>query len=201
MPRRHQIRPKLRVTLRDYLAVRPFKRLTPDSVFGCPPGNGDPVLVIPGILRGDRQTRRFRDCLTMLEYQPVGWELGINWGPTTRLTEALVGRLASLYEKHGKMRIVGFSMGGLFARFLAQARPHMVSQVITVCSPFTDPLNSAWLPLTPALNLWRGADLAALSFMVGRNPPVPGPRSTAGWTGWWPGATAATPARRQAATR
>jgi hypothetical protein len=64
-------------------------------------------------------------------------------------------------------------MGGLFARFLAHARPPMVSQVITVCSPFRDPLDSAWLPLRPLVGAWPGVDIAAMSFMVRQTPPVP----------------------------
>jgi len=173
MPVRNRVRPTLRATLRDYAALRPFERLTPDSVRFCPPGSGQPILVLPGILRGDSHTRRFRDALTMLDYQPFGWELGINLGPTQTLIEGATVRLAKLAQAHGPVRVIGFSMGGLFARFLAHARPHLVSQVITVCSPFRDAVNSAWLPVRPLLGLWPHTDVGAMNYMVGQTPPVP----------------------------
>jgi pimeloyl-ACP methyl ester carboxylesterase len=173
MPSRIPPRPGRWNTLRDYTALRPQKKLTPDSVRFCPPGDGSPVLVLPGILRTDRQTARFRDGLTMLGYVPFGWELGTNWGPKSRLVEGVTARLGALAKEHGPVRLVGFSMGGLFARFLAHARPPMVSQVITVCSPFRDPLDSAWLPLRPLVGAWPGVDIAAMSFMVRQTPPVP----------------------------
>ncbi len=173
MPSRTPPRPTLRHALRDYAALRPRHRLTPDSVRGCPAGDGSPVLVLPGILRSDRQTARFRDGLTMLGYLPLGWELGVDWGPTSRLLEGLTARLSTVARSHGPVRLVGFSMGGLFARFLGHARPSLVRQVITVCSPFRDPIDSAWLPLRPLLGIWPDADIAAMSFMVRQIPPVP----------------------------
>jgi pimeloyl-ACP methyl ester carboxylesterase len=173
MPSREPARPSLRNTVRDYAALRPRLRLNPDSVRHCPPGDGSAVLVLPGILRGDAQTRRVRDCLAMLEYKPFGWELGTNWGPTSRLVEGLTARVTELSRAHGPVRIVGFSMGGLFARFMAHARPAQVRQVITVCSPFRDPVGSAWLPLKPFLGVWGDADISAMSFMIRQTPPMP----------------------------
>jgi pimeloyl-ACP methyl ester carboxylesterase len=126
--------------------------------------------VLPGILRGDAQTGQFRDCLQMLGYTPYGWELGTNLGPSPRTMIQLGNRISALGALHGSLRIIGFSMGGLFARWAAQSRSQTVSQVITICSPFRDPLDSAWLPLRPLLPLWRELDVGAMSFMV-RQPP------------------------------
>ena len=131
------------------------------------------MLVLPGVLHDDRQTQRFRDGLTMLQYKPFGWELGRNLGPTAYLMEGAGVRLARLARDHGPVRLVGYSMGGLFARFLAQSKPHLVRQVITVCSPFRDPLNSFWLPTKPALPFWRDVDIGTLCFMVRQTPPMP----------------------------
>ena len=128
------------------------------------------MLVLPGILRGDSQTMRFRNCLQMLGYTPAGWELGTNSGPTPRTMIALGNRITALAREHGRIRIVGFSMGGLFARWAAQSRSQIVSQVITICAPFRDPLDSAWLPLRPLLPLWQELDVKAMAFMI-RQPP------------------------------
>jgi pimeloyl-ACP methyl ester carboxylesterase len=168
-----RLRPPIGRTLLDFVSVGPRQRITHESIRGCPRGDGGPVLVLPGILRDDRQTASFRDGLHMLDYTPFGWELGPNYGPTRDLMDGAKTRLARLARDHGPVRLVGFSMGGLFARWLAHARPHMVRQVITVCSPFRDPLNSAWFPVGPLLPLFRHVDMEALAFMVQQTPPVP----------------------------
>jgi len=166
-------KPALALTLRDFLAFTPTQKIDHRSVQGCPPGDGSPVLVMPGILHDDSQTEAFRDGLKMLEYNALGWELGRNLGPTARLMEGTSVRLSRVVREFGPVRLVGFSMGGLFARFLAQAKPHLVRQVITICSPFADPLHSAWLPTGPAQALWRDVDLGTLAYMTRLRPAVP----------------------------
>jgi pimeloyl-ACP methyl ester carboxylesterase len=163
-------RPKLTATFADYASFRPRRALGPASVRDCPAGDGSAVLVLPGILRGDGQTKRFRDCLQMLGYQPFGWGIGINGGPSQRTLIELGNRISTLAQAHGRVRLVGFSAGGLFARWAAHARSQAVSQVITICAPFRDPVGSAWLPLRPFLPLWPELDLSGLSFMI-RQPP------------------------------
>jgi pimeloyl-ACP methyl ester carboxylesterase len=166
-------RPALSATLRDFAGLRPAQPLGPASVRGCPSGDGSPVLILPGILHGDGQTATFRDCLQMLGYMPLAWELGVNLGPTPILMERLGARVSTLAQRHGKLRLVGFSMGGLFARWIAQSRSLSVAQVITVCAPFRDPLNSAWLPLGAFTPLWQDLDVSGLSFMMRQAPLQP----------------------------
>jgi pimeloyl-ACP methyl ester carboxylesterase len=163
-------RPTLTATMADYASFRPRKTLGPSSVRDCPAGDGGAVLVLPGILRGDAQTARFRNCLQMLGYQPFGWELGVNAGPSQRTLIELGNRVSGLAQQHGRIRVVGFSMGGLFARWAAQSRSQSISHVVTICAPFRDPVGSAWLPLRPFLPLWPELDLSGLSFMI-RQPP------------------------------
>jgi pimeloyl-ACP methyl ester carboxylesterase len=166
-------KPALGLTLRDFLAYAPSQKIDHRSLQGCPEGDGSPVLVLPGILHDDRQTESFRAGLEMLQYRPLAWELGRNLGPTARLMEGTSVRLSRVAREYGPVRLVGFSMGGLFARFLAQAKPHLVRQVITVCSPFADPLHSAWLPSGPASAIWRDVDLGTLAYMTRLRPSVP----------------------------
>jgi pimeloyl-ACP methyl ester carboxylesterase len=139
----------------------------------CPSGDGGAVLVLPGILRGDRQTALFRDHLRMLGYTAHGWELGLNLGPRKVTLEALSRRVRDLAAAHGPVRIVGFSMGGLLARWIAQTRPAAVRQVISVVSPFGAPIDSAWLPLRPFLSAWSDVDIWGLAVVVGQTPRVP----------------------------
>ena len=139
-----------------------------------PRGDGHAVLVLPSICRGDGQTAPLRAFLAAIGYRPFGWELGVNLGPTARLLGGAMERLARLAAAHGPVSLVGFSMGGLFARWLALRAPQSVRQVITVCSPFRDPAGSVAFALEPALDLWPAIDLRALAAEVGRPLSVPG---------------------------
>ena len=129
------------------------------------------VLVLPGLLGTDRQTRLFRACLQMLGHTPLGWELGMNRGPSPGLLEALAHRVSKLSSAHGRIRLVGFGMGGLFARWAAHARSAAVRQVITVNTPFREAVDKAFANVSPILRSFRGLDLSGLSFMV-RQPPL-----------------------------
>ena len=155
--------------------VTPNQRLELDALIAeAPPGDGHAVLVVPGSLRGDSQTAALREFLIAIGYRPYGWDLGINLGPTASLMAGAAKRLETLSERHGRVSLVGFSMGGLFARWLGLHAPERVRQVVTVCSPFRAPASSIWLPLDPFLGLWPGVDLRALSQTIGEPLRVPG---------------------------
>jgi pimeloyl-ACP methyl ester carboxylesterase len=140
----------------------------------APGGDGHAVLVLPGLWRGDPHTREMRQFLTSVGYAAHGWALGVNIGPTKQLLEGIAGRLIALSDQHGALSIVGFSMGGLFARWLSLQMPGRVRQVITVCSPIQQPAQNFWIPLEPLLGLWPGVDLRKLADEVAQPLPVPG---------------------------
>ncbi|HUD24580.1 MAG TPA: alpha/beta hydrolase [Burkholderiaceae bacterium] len=136
-------------------------------------GDGHGVLVLPASFRSDRQTARLRAFLGGLGYAAYGWDLGVDLGPTAPMVRGTAERLAELAARHGAVSLVGFSMGGLFARLLAARDPAQVRQVITVCSPIVEPARSVWIPLEPVLGLWPGVDLRALAAEIAAPPPVP----------------------------
>jgi pimeloyl-ACP methyl ester carboxylesterase len=136
-------------------------------------GDGHAVLVLPASLRSDRQTAQLRAFLGGLGYAARGWGLGVDIGPTAWLLRGTLARLAELAARHGPVSLVGFSMGGLFARLLAARAPTQVRQVITVCSPVVEPASSLWIPLEPLLGLWPGVDLRALAGEIAAPPRVP----------------------------
>jgi pimeloyl-ACP methyl ester carboxylesterase len=167
------VRPAIGRTLAEAIAfVRPNPVLTVDP--SLPRGDGRPVLVLPVIGRGDDHAAPARMALDQLGYRAFGWELGTNVGPTPRLLEGIEQRLLALHERHGPLDIVGFSMGGIFARLLAHLHPDKVRQVVTVCSPFRRAVDSAFVPLRPLLPVWGTPDLLAVADRVGQPLPVPG---------------------------
>ena len=105
-----------------------------------PRGDGHPVLVIPGYLASDRSTGALRAFLRDRGYHAHGWMLNRNLGPDSRVVAGLDARLRELRTRHGRaVSLVGWSLGGIYARELARRRPDDVRQVITLASPFRDP--------------------------------------------------------------
>ena len=102
-------------------------------------GRGDrhPVLVLPGFTTTDLSTEPLRWFLRGQGYWAHGWQLGRNLGPTEEVLDGLEARFRYVYERHHrKVSLVGWSLGGIYARLLAQRHPDMVRQVITLGSPF-----------------------------------------------------------------
>lgn len=140
----------------------------------APRGDGHSVLVLPALLRGDGYTASMRAFLTAIGYVAHGWQLGVNLGPTRRLLDGAADRLIGLTDANGPVSLLGFSMGGLFARWLAMRMPARVQQVITVCSPMQEPAKNFWLPLDTLPQLWSGVDLRQLAAEIAQPLPVPG---------------------------
>lgn len=102
-----------------------------------PDGDGHPVLVLPGFTANDRSTVQLRWMLRSLGYRTYGWKLGPNLGPTRHILGGLDERLAAIdrREEGRPISLVGWSLGGIFARELARNNPQKVRQVITMGSP------------------------------------------------------------------
>ncbi|MFC6093500.1 alpha/beta hydrolase [Saccharothrix sp. BKS2] len=102
---------------------------------GAPSGDGHTVLVLPGLGATDRATGPLRRFLTGLGYEVHGWGLGRNIGPSVTAVNGMRDLLRELAGR-GKVSLVGWSLGGVFARELARQRPGSVRQVITLGSPY-----------------------------------------------------------------
>lgn len=102
-----------------------------------PRGDGHPVLVLPGLLASDAATLTLRSYLRFLGYRVHGWNLGINTGPTSAVVNGLPVVLAKLAERYGEaVSVIGWSIGGIYARQLARDLPRSVRQIVTLGSPF-----------------------------------------------------------------
>lgn len=103
----------------------------------APRGDGHPVLVLPGLGATDVSTRILRRYLRRLDYHVHASGLGRNLGPTATTVAGLRARVAELAKRHGRpMSLVGWSLGGIYARESARAAPSVVRQVITLGTPF-----------------------------------------------------------------
>jgi pimeloyl-ACP methyl ester carboxylesterase len=101
----------------------------------APAGDGHAVLVLPGLLADDLSTGTLRAYLTRLGYRTRGWGLGRNLGPTDAVITGMPTLLRAM-AADGPVSIIGWSLGGVYARELARDHPTLVRQVITLGSPF-----------------------------------------------------------------
>ncbi len=116
---------------------------------GLPPGDGHPVMTLPGFLASDRSTRVLRRYIYHWGYDSFRWRLGRNLGPSRQgnFERMLDARLEKIYKETGrKVSLVGWSLGGLYAREMARRNPDIVRSVITLGSPHGNP---------KATNAWR----------------------------------------------
>ena len=104
----------------------------------APQGDGHPVLVIPAFTANDWLNAPLRHILSKKGYKTYGWKGGINLGLKEKKSQHLRKRLKEIYEMNGnqKVTIIGHSLGGFYARALAQEFPDMVRDVITIATPF-----------------------------------------------------------------
>jgi hypothetical protein len=108
----------------------------------APRGDGHGVLVLPGLLASDMSTGLLRRYVRWLGYDVRGWQLGRNVGPTSTVLNELPRALAGLAANSGgPVSVIGWSLGGIYARELARDHQELVRDVITLGSPFalTDP--------------------------------------------------------------
>lgn len=105
------------------------------------PEDGPPALVIPGFLAGDRTTMDLRRALARAGWRAHPWLLGVNRGAKPDTLKLVEARLDALRDRR-KVLLVGWSLGGMFARQVAHRCPRKVRAVITLGSPFSGDLKT-----------------------------------------------------------
>ncbi|HNJ82600.1 MAG: alpha/beta hydrolase [Piscinibacter sp.] len=139
-----------------------------------PRGDGHPVLVFPGLGANDFTTAPLRRFLDGLGYVTHPWGQGFNFGPRQGVLERCTHDVRRLFNAHErKVSLIGWSLGGLYARELAKELPDHVRCVITLGTPFTGHPR--------ATNAWRFFELVSgqsvhdpqVLAQLRREPPVP----------------------------
>ncbi len=150
------------------LAALPWMKTLPEAY-------GHPVLVFPGLGANDLTTAPLRALLGSLGYTTQPWQQGFNFGPRAGVLEKARAQLVDLHRRHHrKVSLVGWSLGGLYARELAKACPELTRCVVTLGTPFTGHPR--------ATNAWRFFELVSgqtladhheLLTQIRTPPPVP----------------------------
>ncbi|HEX8214072.1 MAG TPA: alpha/beta hydrolase [Allosphingosinicella sp.] len=144
--------------------------------FGSAGERGDPeappLMVIPGFCATDRSTLGLQRAMAKEGYRVAGWGLGWNLGARADTLDRIEARLEN-FGRGQPVTLIGWSLGGIYAREVAKQRPDLVSRVMTLGSPFAgDPRsNNAWRLYE--LISRHPVDCPPLNVDLGAKPPVP----------------------------
>ena len=139
-----------------------------------PRGDGHPVLVFPGMGANDFTTVPLRNFLGGLGYVTQAWGQGFNFGPRHGVLKRCAADVRELAEKHGQpVSLIGWSLGGLYAREMAKELPEHTRCVITLGTPFSGHprATNAWR-IFEMLSGQKAHDPAMIA-RLRKPPPVP----------------------------
>jgi triacylglycerol esterase/lipase EstA (alpha/beta hydrolase family) len=141
------------------------------------PGDGHPVVIFPGLGADGSSVAMLRNHCRSLGYEAFDWGQGFNTGPQGDLDtwlEVLKGQVTQLLSDHEQpATLIGWSLGGLYAREIGKLMAPQLRQVITIGTPFNaeaDHTNAGWL-----FRLLSGTSAAldpALSRRLRTPPPL-----------------------------
>jgi pimeloyl-ACP methyl ester carboxylesterase len=107
---------------------------------GLPEGDGHPVVVFPGLATDKTSIGPLKRFLSRLGYAASDWGRGFNTGPQGDIEgwlEQLADHVVELAgDDDRRISLVGWSLGGIYAREVAKLRPERVRQVVTIGTPF-----------------------------------------------------------------
>lgn len=141
--------PRLRLLLSELRVARDWVRArTRPAVVDQPDcGDGAPVITLPGFCAGDLSMGQMRRNLRAAGFRARGWQLGPNLGARPDTIERIHARVCAVADREGRsVHLVGWSLGGVFAREYAKHFPDQVASVVTMGSPFygSRRANHAW---------------------------------------------------------
>ena len=133
-------------------ALVEYTRLCMMDWHRAPTGDGHPVVIFPGLGTNGTWAAPLTSYCRELGYAAKDWGRGLNRGPNGHI-ETWLDTLANDVEKlvggtKQRCTLIGWSLGGIYAREVAKRLPKRTRQVITIGSPFAgDPehTNAGWL--------------------------------------------------------
>jgi pimeloyl-ACP methyl ester carboxylesterase len=148
--------PSLALLALEFRAPLEFGAVLPawPALTRAPASDGHTVLVFPGLSASDASTMPLRGYLGMLGYRTLGWSQGFNFGPRAGVLRTARRDLERAFDSSGrKVSLIGWSLGGIYARELAKEMPDLVRGVITLGTPFAGSPKST--------NAWRIYELTS----------------------------------------
>ncbi|MFY7835013.1 MAG: esterase/lipase family protein [Novosphingobium sp.] len=159
---------ELRTPVEHWQATRQPPRADEQPVHSCP------VMLLPGFGTHPMRMRPLARALEAAGHRVSDWGLGFNMGATEDRFTRLCERVVAMARKEGEpLVLVGWSLGGLFAREVAKAHPEAVRMVVTMGTPFSGDrrANNAWRAYQ--LIAGHSVDAPPIGTDLAQKPPVP----------------------------
>lgn len=125
------------------IAAAPYRKAVPTLA----DGHGLPTIVLPGMASGDGSTALLRKSLGAAGFEPYASAFKSNLTMSPAKFEQVSALLDRAVNETGKPAVlVGWSLGGFYARVLAQRYPEKTAMVATLGTPFSGDrrANNAW---------------------------------------------------------
>ena len=163
---------EFRTPIEHWQAVRQLARRS--HLADGPGGPSRAVMLLPGFGTHPARMKPLGKVLEAAGHRVSDWGLGFNFGPSEERFERLCERVCTMARKEGEpLVLVGWSLGGIFAREVARLHPEAVRMVITMGTPFSGDrrANNAWR----AYHLITGhsVDEPPIGREMSVKPPVP----------------------------
>ena len=142
-------------------------------------GTQKPTIIIPGFGKGNSSTYFLRKVLELNDHNPVKWRLNKNLGFNDEVVEDTIDHIKELTDQYGEtVNIVGQSVGGCYARMVANNIPDHINVIVTLGTPINsiEEINPESLQdYNDIVGLENGAIIhhGEYSYSFGPNPPVP----------------------------
>ena len=131
-------------------------------------------MLLPGFGTHAARMKDLRVALEQAGHRVSDWGLGFNFGPSAESFDRLCERIVAMARKEGQpLVLVGWSLGGLFAREVAHRHPEAVAMVVTMGSPFSGDrrANNAWRAYQAIAG--HSVDEPPVGHAFAEKPPVP----------------------------
>jgi len=141
-----------------------------------------PILLIPGFLANPNSLHVLYASLRLAGYRARHWNGGRNCGDVAAALDLLEDQLEDMADRFGQpVTVIGWSLGGLYAREIAKRHPDLVREVITMATPFSGPprANNMWWVYERVCGY--SVDNPPVEICRSEKPPVP---TTAMWSAW-----------------
>jgi hypothetical protein len=117
-----------------------------------PRGDGHPVVIFPGLALDERSIEPMKALCNDLGYVTYDWGRGCNTGPQGDVDlwiDGLAQHVRRLVHQHEQpVSLIGWSLGGIYAREIAKKLTGRVRHVITIGTPFAgsaEQTNVSWV--------------------------------------------------------
>jgi len=124
------------------------------------PENPNPIVLVPGFMVHECSMVELKDYLVDQGYPVITWGQGFNNGLNQNKLDGLIATVKQAASKYqSPVTIIGHSLGGMYSRLAALQlhQQNMISQVITLCSPYNT---------EPDVNALLYATLVSMSDMI-----------------------------------